>query len=451
MKPSDHHTYPGHSIGHSALDERRLKRFRRLVGHAYRHAPYYTRLIDQLGIDRATCTPGDFPVLTKTVLMEHFDEIVTVPGLSRQVVEDFLSRSTDPRENLFDKYTVMHTSGTSGVVGYFLFATADRWRMARGVLRRRDRPPGRIRRRRPFVRSLRRLRLAFYGATGGHFAGVTAVARLQKGLPKLFVDARSFEVNTPLQSVLDDLNSFQPDILFGYTMALRLLGEQQRGGRLSIKPFAIAASGETCSKADMDFLSASFDQARVMSAYACTEHMMMGYSNPDGETMTLVDDNLFFEFFDDHLLVTNLFNHTMPLIRYRMSDVLEPVSPPGTSPVIVSNLVGRSERMPRFRNAAGDHDFLSPHTINEIFVKGVTRFQFRIKSETSFEFPICIEYGLPAEAVAGVVAGVKGRLREILAQKGLDNVSFEVPVVDEIPLNPRTRKFQLIVDLGAEA
>jgi hypothetical protein len=41
--------------------------------------------------------------------------------------------------------------------------------------------------------------------------------------------------------------------------------------------------------------------------------------------------------------------------------------------------------------------------------------------------------------------GVTARLREILEQKGLGNVTFEVPIVAEIPLNERTRKFQLIV------
>lgn len=45
---------------------------------------------------------------------------------------------------------------------------------------------------------------------------------------------------------------------------------------------------------------------------------------------------------------------------------------------------------------------------------------------------------------ANVVA-VENRLHEILQQKGLGNVTFEVPIVDDIPLNPRTRKFQLIV------
>jgi phenylacetate-CoA ligase len=44
------------------------------------------------------------------------------------------------------------------------------------------------------------------------------------------------------------------------------------------------------------------------------------------------------------------------------------------------------------------------------------------------------------------VKGMEARLQEILQQKRLGNVSFRVMVVDDIPVNPRTRKFQLIVD-----
>ena len=49
------------------------------------------------------------------------------------------------------------------------------------------------------------------------------------------------------------------------------------------------------------------------------------------------------------------------------------------------------------------------------------------------------------------MTGVRARLSEILAQKGLSNVTFEVPIVADIPVNERTRKFQLIVarDPGA--
>lgn len=436
--------------GQSELTTRRLKRFRQLVDFAYDHSPYYKNLIDELNIDRSSCVPGDFPELTKSRLMANFDEIITDPRLSKSAVTDFLDHSKDPRDRFLDRYTVMHTSGTSGVVGYFLFSPADRRRMARGMLlRRRQRAPASTPRPKLPWKTLRRLRIAFYGATGGHFAGVTAVARLQQGLPRLLVDARSFEVNSPLSSAVEQLNTFQPDLLFGYTTALKLLAEQQNNGRLSISPRAVAATGETVTRSDMKFLSASFDNAWLSSAYACTEHMMMGYSNPDGETMTLVDENLLFELYDDHTLVTNLFNFTMPLIRYRMSDILEPVSAPGTSPIIVRNLVGRCEKMPDFLNARGERDFISPHTINEIFVRGVSRFQLQITGDTSFDFPICIDPGLNHQKQLEARSGVEKRLGEILREKGLDNVTANVQVVNDIPVNRTTRKFQLIVDRRA--
>jgi hypothetical protein len=42
--------------------------------------------------------------------------------------------------------------------------------------------------------------------------------------------------------------------------------------------------------------------------------------------------------------------------------------------------------------------------------------------------------------------GVNAHLAQILAQKRMRNVRFEVQTVDDIPVSSRTRKFQLIVD-----
>ena len=179
--------------------------------------------------------------------------------------------------------------------------------------------------------------------------------------------------------------------------------------------------------------------------YACTEHMMLGMSNPDGNTMTLLDDNVIFEFHEDHSVITNLFNYTLPLIRYRMSDILRPVSAPQAHRIVIQNLVGRTEQMPVFVNGAGARDFISPHVINEIFVKGVTRFQMQVTGPTTFRFLICVDAGLDDTERASAAAGVRARLGEILAQKRLSNVAFEVQIVADIPLNQRTRKFQLIV------
>src|ERR1700733_14841 len=428
------------------LEALKSRKFRALARHANAHAPYYANIVRERAIDLNTCTPADFPVLTKSLLMANFNDIVTDPRINKQVVADFLSLSKDPKERLFNELTVMHTSGTSGEVGYFLYAPADHARMRTTAMRNRDAYRGLFPRTR--LRP-RRIRVAFYGATGGHFAGVTSVASLQQGVRRLFINAQAFEVNTPLPQVVERINQFRPDILWGYTTALKMLGEEQRAGRLDIKPAVVAATGEMVTTADMQFLSAAFGGAVAASIYACTEHMMLGISNPGTNTMTLMDDDFVFEFYEDHSIITNLFNFTMPLIRYRMSDILRPVSAPGARRIVIENLVGRTEQMPVFVNSAGAKDFISPHTINEIFIDGVTRFQMQLTGPSSFRFPICVDAGLTSERRTAATAGVKARLAEILEQKGLGNVTFEVPIVADIPLNERTRKFQLIVTRNA--
>ena len=420
----------------------KAQKFRALIRYAGTRAPYYANIIRERGLDVNTCMAGDFPLLTKSILMANFNDIVTDRRITKEIIADFLTRSTDPKERLFDELTVMHTSGTSGEVGYFVYAPADVGRVRSGSRSNREAFRGLL----PgFGRRLRRLRLAFYGATGGHFAGVTGMASMQQGIAKLFIDARAFEVNTPLPEVVERLNQFKPDALWGYTTALKMLGDERRAGRLNIRPAAVVASGETVTRADMHFLSTAFEGASTLNMYACTEHLLLGISDPQGEAMTLTDDNLIFEFYEDHSVITNLFNHTLPLIRYRMSDILRPISAPGAPRILIQNLVGRTEQMPVFVNGAGAKDFISPHIINEIFVKGVTRFQMQITGPSSFRFPICLEADLDPQERSIAAAGVRLRLTEILAQKGLGNVAFEVEVVADIPLNERTRKFQLIV------
>jgi phenylacetate-CoA ligase len=424
------------------LDALKLERFRALVRHANARAPYYANLIRERAIDLDRCVPADFPVLTKSILMANFDAIVTDRRISRKVVADFLTRSSDPRDRLFGEFTVMHTSGTSGEVGYFLNAPADYKRIrastGRGGKALREFLGKRSRR-------FRRVRVAFYGATGGHYAGVTGIAAMQRGLLRLFVRAAAFEVNTPLPQVVAALNAFQPEALMGYTTALKMLAKEQRAGRLRLAPIVLAGTGEVTSAGDLALLSAAFG-ARAFSVYACTEHGVLGLSDSGGDTMTLMDDGLIFEFHEDHSIITNLFNFTMPLIRYRMSDILQPVSAPDARRITIRNLVGRCEHMPTFRNSAGAMDFLSPHTINEVFVRGVTRFQMQISGPTTFRFPFCVEPGMNPEDRVATTAALTARLQEILRQKGLGNVTFEAPIVDDIPVNARTRKFQLIVD-----
>ena len=95
------------TLTRAELEAQKLGKFRRLVRHAQRHSPYYRRIIAERGIDVATSTPRDFPVLTKSLLMQHFDEIVTAPGVTKSAIAEFLTRSRNPAELFLNRYRVI--------------------------------------------------------------------------------------------------------------------------------------------------------------------------------------------------------------------------------------------------------------------------------------------------------------------------------------------------------
>jgi len=425
------------------LEAAKLRKFRELVLYAGTHSPYYARLITSLGIQPERCMPQDFPVLTKSTLLAHFDDIVTDRRVTREALTRFLAQSHDPEDAFLDTYRVIHTSGSSGEVGYFVYSAAD-W--ARGMAQQmRSRP--KATRRNP-DRQRGRLRMAYYGAIDGHFAGVSMGSSIKNGLMRFFVNMQMFEVNNPLADVVAELNAFQPDIIIGYTGALKMLAAEQRDQRLRLTLGGIGTVGEGMSPLDRQVLQQAFG-CDVRGTYASSEHLTMGVLEGDGDNMLLRDDDLMYELHADHTVVTNLFNFTLPLIRYRMADVMQPASAStglsATPYLRIGSLIGRSEQAPVFINDAGERDFISPHTINEIFVPGITGFQMRLQDGAGFRFVVCVDEALTGDARVRAVDGVRVRLNEILAQKRMTKVPFDVEVIERLPLNLRTRKFQLIV------
>jgi phenylacetate-coenzyme A ligase PaaK-like adenylate-forming protein len=378
-------------------------------------------------------------VLTKSLLMQHFDEIATAPGVTKSAIAEFLTRSHDPAELFLDRYRVIHTSGSSGEVGYFVYSPSD-WASGTAMRQQGGRP----------VRkggAKGKFRVAYYAAVDGHYAGVTMISSFNRGLARFFVDMKMFEVNDPLADVLAQLNEFQPEVLIGYTTALKILAAEQRRGVLKLeRVINVTTAGEITSTADMTFLAESFD-CQVVNSYGCSEHLGMGATPPGGDRIVLYDDDLVFELHDDHTVVTNLFNYTLPLIRYRMADVLRPIASEEHAPyLVIDSVVGRHEMQPVFKNRDGKQDFISPHTINEVFVAGITRFQLHLLGDEEFRFMICLDESLDPAQRSAATAAVAARIREILARKRMENVRFDVVQADDLPVNPRTRKFQLIVD-----
>lgn len=421
-------------LSRSELEAMQLRKFRKLVAHADQHSPYYADIIKTRSLDIATCRPQDFPVLTKSDLMTNFDRIVTDRRITKSAVSDFLQRSKDPRELFLNDFYVIHTSGTSGEVGMFVFSKKD-WACGMAQL-------GRFR---PMPTPFRRQRIALFSATDGHYASVSWQNMMRQGINRHCFDLLSIEINSPLPQSIAQLNEFQPDSLGGYATILKVLAEKQREGSLKIAPTEITSGGEVLGSRDRAMLEDAFG-CPVINLYACSENHVMGNSLAGETDIFLWEDDLIFELHEDHTIVTNLYNYTLPLIRYRMADVLKPKARKNSTwPYTeIEGVIGRIENTPKFINREGIVDFISPHTINEIFVPGVMRFQMQLTGSASFRFAVCLNPALSPREEAEAVKGLRNRLDEILQQKMMENVAFEIFVVNDLPVDPKTRKFRLI-------
>jgi phenylacetate-coenzyme A ligase PaaK-like adenylate-forming protein len=414
------------------LEALQTRKFRKLAGHAWRKSPFYRELMEARGIDPRDCRPADFPVLTKADVIRHFDRLVTDPRLTRARVSEFLARSTDPRELLDGRYHVLHTSGTSGTVGYYVFSHEAWIRGSSHTMR---------------VSPLRwRLRTAFVAATRGHFAGASLMLTGNHGTNAALFDVRTFDVGQPMPQLVDALNAFQPQVLTGYAAVLKVLAEAQLRGDLRIRPIQIGNGGEPLPPGTKSLLERVFN-APVLNAYASSEHLYMGMTFPGVDGMHLMEDELIFEFGPDHTCVTNLFNHTMPLIRYRMDDVLVPAADsPSPFPYMrVEEVVGRAEDALVFTNRHGQRDFIHPIVLVELVVPGLDAWQIVVDGADSFRFRARLDPELSSAGRDECRRLLQARLEAMLAEKEMINVRFHIEEVEALTIDPRTGKFRLVL------
>ncbi len=428
-------------LSRQALEAMQLRKFRRLVAFAQAKSPYYRRVIAERRIQVGHCVPEDFPVLTKQEVAQNFDQLVTDPRVTRARVTEFLAGSNDPRERLDGRYRVLHTSGTSGVLGYYVF---DEKAWIKGASHAARAAPLGWRR-----------RTAFLAATEGHFAGVSLMLTGNEGTNALFYKVRPFDVGRPLSALIEELNAFQPEALSGYGTALKSLAEAQERGDLRIRPRYVGNGGEPLQPDMQQLLERAF-QTRVLNAYASSEHLYMAMTLHNQEGMHLLEDDLIFELHDDHTRVTNLFNDLMPLIRYQMDDVLAPDTA-GSNPLPfrkVKTLVGRREHSLTFVNEHGQPDSIHPIVIVELMAPGVSGWQIALRNNARFLTRARLQDGIGESEGRQALHALTVALRSILEKKEMRNVRFDIEVVDRLPLDPKSGKFRLVTfepDTGGQA
>ena len=113
------------------------KRLREMLVYAYRHSSYYRAAFRASGINSENIETAPieyFPTLDKKTLLEKFDSIITVNDISQYKMRQF-----DTYENKDKKtvrgYHIVHSSGSTGDPGYFLYDENAWNEMLIGIIR----------------------------------------------------------------------------------------------------------------------------------------------------------------------------------------------------------------------------------------------------------------------------------------------------------------------------
>lgn len=290
------------------------ERFGELIRSAVTNSPYYRRVLGASAA-RDNVPLQELPTLTKTMLMEHFDEIVTDDRLRRGVAAAHLADAKSGR--LLEGHRVFSTAGSTGERGVFVCSQAEFtiWIAAHlRMMATMGLTPG--------------MRVATIGAPSPIHLSRQMFAEVTGDRPS---DAPDLYVTTAVPEMVTRLNAYQPDVISTYASIAALLAEEQLAGRLHIAPAMVAAGAEVLTE-DMRQRIRDAWNLEPHQAYLATEAPLLASTCTEQVGMHLWEDLILVEVVDaddqpvapgvpgHKVLITNLINHLQPLIRYELSD-----------------------------------------------------------------------------------------------------------------------------------
>jgi phenylacetate-coenzyme A ligase PaaK-like adenylate-forming protein len=404
-----------------------------LARYAAAHSPFWRERLPAGPVRLA-----DLPVMTKTELMERFDDVVTDRRLRLADLLDHLEQIHDDALYL-GEHRVMTSSGSSGRKAVFVYDRAA-WVGCCGMFLRRSAWHG-------VTPRVPRLRLAMvWGASPTHMSRRGAQT-LDVGLHRLC----RLGVTQPLPELVARLNDFQPTHLSAYPSIAGRLADEQLAGRLRVRLQGLMTNSEPLSPPLRERLRVVFG-VPPYDFYATTEGLY-GFECPEG-SMHLLDDMCIVENVDAEgepvpagepgarLLVTNLFNRVQPLIRFAITDVVavdpEPC-PCGRSLTRLRSLEGRAEDVLCV-------DGVTVHPLQFAVVTAdpdVREFQV-VQTGDGLRLRVALRDG---------AEGAPDRLRACLGERlkglGVPRPAVEVETVDELERTPGGKLQMVVARSGA--
>ena len=408
----------------AALEALQRTRLTRLLQTAMADSPLYRERLR--GVAPASVALTALPVVTKEELMQRFDDWVCDPQLKLPELRAFTANPSRAAEPYLGKYLVWESSGTGGLPGVFVqdaqsMATYDALESLR-----RSTPQ-------PLQRWLDPLylseRIAFVGATTGHFASFVSIQRLCQLNPWAAHVTRTFSILQSTTSLIDALNDYAPTIIATYPTVAALLADEAARGTLVHRPHEIWTGGETLTPGVRNWVEKTLNCA-VRNSYGASEFLTIGWECRHGR-MHANTDWVILEPVDEHYravppgqashttLLTNLVNTVQPLIRYDLGDqiTVDKQRCKCGSPLPVIEVAGRHDDPLTMLGKDGRTVTLLPLALTTALEDQAAVYEFQLRQHDGHTLELCLPQS-GAEA-ASSLARCRGVLRGLAQQQGL--------------------------------
>jgi phenylacetate-CoA ligase len=415
------------------------ERLRTLLARAIAQSPFHARRL--AGIDPGRFELADLarlPVMTKEQMMAGFDELATDRRLTHARVEQHLAVSAEEPSLLFGDYVCLASGGSSGLRGIFTQTIEEFVEFVASFLGPRVAapaasgapPPGGI-------------LVAIVGAASPIHASGFGAAAAAGGYPLRTVSAPA---TLPVAELVQRLNQAQPLVLQAHTSKLALLADERRAGRLRIAPVSVTAMGELLNDGQRAAIGGAFGVPPV-NQFTSTEGLA-GQSDPGGEVISFASDMCITELVDDDnqpvpdgtpsakVLLTNLYNHTQPLIRYELTDrfTRQPAVPGHGH--LRATVQGRADDTFRYGNTTVD-----PLVIRTVMVRTPAALEYQVR-QTSRGIDVAVVADGPLDHAALAAA-----LGHSLRTAGLPHPRVNVQQVADVARHPETGKARRFIPL----
>ena len=348
----------------SQLEAHQAEALHHLHQYTYERSPFYQKFHKGL-----TERPlHELPVLTKAMMMEHFDELVTDRTLHLEDVRAYAAQG-EAGQRYQNRYWVNATSGSSGHPGFFLFDETE-WTYVLASFARSQEWSG-VR-----IDLTHRQRMATVASISPwHMSSQVAASVKSWWRPSMRLPA-----SQPLSQTVGQLNEWQPEALIAYASMTGILAEEQLAGRLRINPKVVYASSEILTPQTINLVREAWGD-EPFNQYAATETASIAAKHKSCRRMHFFDDLVITEVVDEQyrpvppgeygakLLVTTLFSRTQPLIRYELNDSVRmstEVDACGLPFAVLESIQGRVEDTLIMPTVSGGKVTVRPLVFNRI-------------------------------------------------------------------------------------